>query len=78
MNILGISTIYIGIPMGNTTGFKKKKDYTSILELDIIIIKNIKERGDNNPNNSNNNKNNKKIKISKSNKYYGEWEKFKP
>ena len=39
--------------------------------MDIIIIKNIKKKGDNNFNNFNNNKNYKKIKISKLNKYYG-------
>ena len=42
------------------------------------MIKNIGGRGDNNLNNFNNNKDYKKIKISKPNKYYGEWEKFKP
>ena len=77
MSILSILIIYVGTPAGNTTRFKKRKDHTSILKLDIIIIKNIREKGDNNPNNSNNNKNYKKIKNFKPNKYYGEQEKFK-
>ena len=60
----------MGTFIGSTIRFKRRKDYTNTLELDIIITKNIKRRGNNNPNNFNNNKDYKKIKISKLNKYY--------
>ena len=62
----------MGILIKNNIKPKNKKDYTNTLKLNIIIIGNTKEKRDNNLNNSNNNKNYKKIKISKSNKYYGE------
>ena len=42
------------------------------------MIINAEEKGDDNPSNFNNDKNYKKIKISKPDKYYNEWEKFKP
>ena len=61
----------MGISIRNTIKFKKRKDHTNTFELNIIIIKNIKGREDDNFNNSNN-KNHKKIKISKFDKYYGE------
>ena len=67
----------MGTPIRSIIKFKGKKDYASIFELNIIIIKNVGGRGDDDPNNFNNNKNYKKIKVSKPNKYYGEWEKFK-
>ena len=62
----------MGIPPKNIIKFKGRKDHTNTLKLNIIIIKNIKEKGDDNPNNSNNNKDYKKIKIFILNKYYGE------
>ena len=68
----------MGILVGSTIRFKGKKDYTSIFKLNIIIIKNIRERGDDDFSDSDSDKNHKKIKISKFNKYYGEWEKFEP
>ena len=55
----------------------KKKDYTNTLKLDIIIIKNIREKGDNNPSNFDDKKDKKKIKVTKPNKYYNEREKLK-
>ena len=76
MSILGTSAARIRISTGNTTGFKGRKDYINIFELDMVMI-NTKKRKDNNPNNSDNNKDYKKIKISKLNKYYSEQEKFK-
>ena len=42
MSILGILTIYMGIPTKNIIEFKKRKDYTNTLRLNIIIIKNTK------------------------------------
>ena len=76
MNTLGILIAYVGTPTEGTIRFKGRKDRASILKLDVVIIS-IKEGGDNNSNNSNNDEDCKKIKISKPNKYYGEWEKFK-
>ena len=72
MSILGILITCVGIFAGNTIRFKGRKNYTSIFELDVIIIENIEGRGDNDFNNFNNNKDYKKIKLSKPNKYYGE------
>ena len=66
----------MGIFAGNTIGSKKKKDYTNIFKLNIIITS-AKEKRNNYFNNSNNNKNYKKIKISKPNKYYNKQKKFK-
>ena len=43
-----------------------------------MVITNADEKKDNNFNNSNNNKDYKKIKVSKPDKYYNKWEKFKP
>ena len=65
----------MGTSTGNTTGFKGKKDHINILELDIIII-NTEKRENDNFNNFDNNKDYKKIKIFRSDKYYGEWEKL--
>ena len=66
----------MGIFIGNTTGFKGKKDHANIFKLDIIITS-AEEKKDNNPNNSNNNnKDYKKIKVFKSNKYYSKREKL--
>ena len=62
----------MGTPTRNNIGFKGRKDHASTLKSDIIIIGNIKEKKDDNPSDSNDNKDYKKIKISKSNKYYGE------
>ena len=58
--------------MGNIIRFKGKKDYANIFELDIIIIKDIGGREDDNFSDFENNKIYKKIKIFKLDKYYGE------
>ena len=60
----------MGIFVGITIKFKKRKDYINTFELDVVMIS-AKEGGDDNLNNFNNNKDYKKIKISKFNKYYG-------
>ena len=72
MSILGILAIYMGTSTKNTFRFKRRKDYTNIFKLDIIITENIRERGDDNLNDFDSNKNYKKIKNFKFNKYYGE------
>ena len=49
--------------MGSSIGPKNRKDYTNILKLDIVMIRDTRERGDNNFNNSDNDKNYKKSKF---------------
>ena len=62
MSILGILIIYIKTPAGSIIKYKKKRDHTSTLELNMIII-NTKGVKNNNLNNSNNNGNKKKLKF---------------
>ena len=76
MNILGILAVYVGIFIGNTTRFKRRKDYISIFELNVVIMS-AKDWGDNNSNNFDDDDNHKKIKIFKPNKYHSKKEKFK-
>ena len=71
MSILGILIICVGILIGSTIKFKKKRDYTSTLKLDVVII-NIEEGGDGDLSDFDNKKNKKKIKFSKLDKYYSE------
>ena len=76
MSTSGTSAIYIKIPVGSTIGFKERKDYISIFELNVVIT-GVEGRENNNLNNFDDNKNLKKIKGFKPNKYYGEREKLK-
>ena len=71
MNILGILVTHIRIPTKNIIRFKGRKDYTNIFKLDIIIIKNIGGKGDNNFSDFNN-EDYKKIKGSRPDKYHNE------
>ena len=77
MSTLGILTIYIKILTRNTTRFKKKKNYTNIFKLDMIMT-NTKEKKGNNPSNFDDKKDKRKIKITKPDKYYNKKEKLKP
>ena len=65
----------MGAFIKNIIGFKGRKDYINIFELNVVITS-VEERGDNNFNNSDNDKDYKKIKIFKSNKYYSERKKL--